>query len=661
MKNSFYIIAIIIFIASSCNSNDLINNGLLNVNKFSDETFREIYNFQDERNTKELLKFLTNRKDKYREAAALAFASVQDSNAIEQLFELLFNDDSENVRIAAAFAIGQINSQISENQLIKAFDNEKSDIVKKYILKALGKTGSNKSLSFVNNLFKEKSNEIIEQAKLLSISRFAIKGISDSICVENIIKIISDSKSSDTCNYLASIALGRIKNQNFDKYSDKITNCLKHTKNIFTQSNLCLALANSTIKNSFNFLDSIIKSDIDYRVKISAIRAISNYENENTEKSVYSSLSDSNVNVAISASEYFILEGKEENATNYFKWAKKQKNWRVRTNLLSAAIKYSKNKKEITNAIISGYNISENIYEKANLLKALGGNPNEYVFVSKEVYNADNVVISTYGMEALAEMRRNKDFEQFNNISIKHNKINLEEEFAIIFKRAILSGDVAMISIAAEIIRDPELNFINQYKNTYFLTQAMNNCILPKEIEAYIEIKKTVSYINGTEEKENPKFTEYKLDWKYIAKINKNQKVIIQTSKGNIELELCVEKAPLTVSTFLKLIDQGFYKNKKIHRVVPNFVIQDGCPRGDGWGSPDFSIRSEFSMINYEEGSIGMASAGKDTESSQWFITHSPTPHLDGRYTNFGKVISGIGIVHQIEVGDEILDMEIVE
>ncbi|HES60200.1 MAG TPA: peptidylprolyl isomerase, partial [Caldithrix sp.] len=109
------------------------------------------------------------------------------------------------------------------------------------------------------------------------------------------------------------------------------------------------------------------------------------------------------------------------------------------------------------------------------------------------------------------------------------------------------------------------------------------------------------------------------------------------------------------------LIDQGFYKNKKIHRVVPNFVIQDGCPRGDGWGSPDFSIRSEFSMINYEEGSIGMASAGKDTESSQWFITHSPTPHLDGRYTNFGKVISGIGIVHQIEVGDEILDMEIVE
>jgi cyclophilin family peptidyl-prolyl cis-trans isomerase len=95
-----------------------------------------------------------------------------------------------------------------------------------------------------------------------------------------------------------------------------------------------------------------------------------------------------------------------------------------------------------------------------------------------------------------------------------------------------------------------------------------------------------------------------------------------------------------------------------VHRVVPNFVIQDGCPRGDGVGGPAFTIGSELGPLYYEEGSVGMASAGKDTEGSQWFITHSPTPHLDGRYTIFAKVVEGMDVVHKIEIGDKILGFE---
>jgi cyclophilin family peptidyl-prolyl cis-trans isomerase len=95
--------------------------------------------------------------------------------------------------------------------------------------------------------------------------------------------------------------------------------------------------------------------------------------------------------------------------------------------------------------------------------------------------------------------------------------------------------------------------------------------------------------------------------------------------------------------------------------VVPNFVIQGGCNRGDGWGSEDYSIRSEFSMRRYTEGSVGMASAGKDTEGTQWFITHSPTPHLDGRYTIFAVVEEGMDVVHKIEVGDLIEKVELMK
>jgi len=644
---------------ASCNTKNSINEVFSGNNKFSDKTFQEIYNYQDQRNTKELLKFLTNENKIYREAAALAFASVQDSSAVSQLFEVLKTDDNQNVKIAAIFAIGQTNCKMSETGLMEIYNSKSSKTLNKYILEAIGKTGSEKALNFINDLYK--NNKTTKIGILWAYSRLAIKGITDSVAISNIIKSISSQKTSDTCKYVASIALSRLRNQNLDIYIDKIISSFRKTDNIFTKSNLCFAFLHIKSKKSFVFLDAILNSDIDYRIKINAIRSLSGLDTFNVDKSIKEALLDTNVNVAITASEYFLNKGKIKDAYKYFKWAKKQKKWRVRTNLFAASVKYAKNKKNIIDAIISGYNVSENLYEKANLLQSLGGEPKQYRFVSNEVFNAKNVVISTYGMEAFAEMRRNKDFDLYNKKSIAQKNINLYEEFALIFKRAILSGDVAMISVAAGVIRDTNLNYLNQYENTYFLTQALNNCKLPKEIEAYIELQKTISYINGIEKPENPKFNEFKPDWKHISKIKKNQIIIIKTSKGDIKLELYVEKTPFTVSTFIKLIEEGFYKNKVIHRVVPNFVIQDGCPRGDGWGGTDFSIRSEFANIKYKEGSIGMASAGKDTESSQWFITHSPTPRLDGRYTNFGSVISGIEIVHKIEVGDRIEDIILVK
>jgi cyclophilin family peptidyl-prolyl cis-trans isomerase len=148
------------------------------------------------------------------------------------------------------------------------------------------------------------------------------------------------------------------------------------------------------------------------------------------------------------------------------------------------------------------------------------------------------------------------------------------------------------------------------------------------------------------------------IDWEFVKTIPHDQQVRIQTSKGDIIIQLLVEEAPGSVANFLQLTNSGYFNGKNFHRVVPNFVIQGGCNRGDGWGSEDYSIRSEFSRRKYKEGSVGMASAGKDTEGTQWFITHSPTPHLDGRYTIFAEVVSGMDVVHQMAVGDQIIRVE---
>ncbi|OGX81681.1 hypothetical protein BEN49_15045 [Hymenobacter coccineus] len=139
-----------------------------------------------------------------------------------------------------------------------------------------------------------------------------------------------------------------------------------------------------------------------------------------------------------------------------------------------------------------------------------------------------------------------------------------------------------------------------------------------------------------------------------------NQRVKISTTQGDIVLELKVNDAPGSVASFVALVRRHFYDGLYFHRVVPDFVAQGGDPRGDGSGSTDYTLRSEFGDLRYREGSVGLASAGKDTESCQWFITHTPTPHLDGRYTIFAQVISGMSTVHHLEIGDKIVAVELV-
>ena len=128
--------------------------------------------------------------------------------------------------------------------------------------------------------------------------------------------------------------------------------------------------------------------------------------------------------------------------------------------------------------------------------------------------------------------------------------------------------------------------------------------------------------------------------------------VFIETGKGNIEFELAVIEAPQTSRNFMNLARKGFFNGLAIHRVVPDFVVQDGDPRGDGEGGPGYTIRDEINQRPYLRGTVGMALAGKDTGGSQFFITHSPQPHLDARYTVFGHVVNGMDVVDRIAVGD---------
>jgi cyclophilin family peptidyl-prolyl cis-trans isomerase/HEAT repeat protein len=136
------------------------------------------------------------------------------------------------------------------------------------------------------------------------------------------------------------------------------------------------------------------------------------------------------------------------------------------------------------------------------------------------------------------------------------------------------------------------------------------------------------------------------------AYVGKTVNATINTVRGPIRLELFGTDAPITVWNFLNLARSGYYRNTRFHRVVPNFVAQDGDPRDDGNGGPGYAIRDEMNRRRYERGAVGMALSGPDTGGSQYFITHSPQPHLDGHYTVFGRVIRGFDVLDKLVQGD---------
>jgi cyclophilin family peptidyl-prolyl cis-trans isomerase/HEAT repeat protein len=148
-------------------------------------------------------------------------------------------------------------------------------------------------------------------------------------------------------------------------------------------------------------------------------------------------------------------------------------------------------------------------------------------------------------------------------------------------------------------------------------------------------------------------------EWQAVVSPRFSPRAFIDTDKGTIELELAVIDAPLTVANFIALARKGFFRTNSIHRLVPDFVVQAGDPRGDGEGGPGYTIRDELNELPYLQGTVGMALDWEDTGGSQFFITHSPQPHLDARYTVFGRVVNGMDVVDRLVQWDVIRNVRI--
>ena len=652
-------------------------------NKYHDATIRQIGTAQDERNTAALLPYLTNANPTYRREAALALASVQAPAAVPALLPLL-RDAEPSVRRAAAYALGQTGDSTAVDSLRVRVLEEKDGQVRRYVHEALGRTVTRRSLP---ELWRVETLTDTARAAALAwgLSRAALRGLVSPESIRRTVAVLNLPKLPNRGRLVAVVDLSRIRGLDDDLARLAETTLLRmaakdrsyavraaavttlgriaitssSATSVPVPSAASTTPATKTTIGAAALLARLAIKDPDYRVRLSAIRALpfgpANYSASRT--TIFYALRHDRAPVALTAAEWLLAHAKGETGASLAALAdgNKQASPRVRATLLRAAVHHASpaTRSSLVETIEKRYPTVPTVYEKGFLLEALSEDPAAFDFVRTEAFAAgQSPVVAGYALAALLTMRRAADFPPAR-----------QADFVAAMRQGLTGGDVAQLGTASEAITDTKLYPDVQPADLAALRQAQGKLQLPREIEAWEGIQQALDKLEKA-----PKPTpsplamaqQHPIDWAVVQGVPLGQQVRLRTSKGIILLELKPNEAPGAVASFVTLIKEHFYDKLYFHRVVPNFVAQGGDPRGDGNGSAPYNLRSEFGDIRYEEGSVGLASAGKDTESCQFFITHTPTPHLDGRYPIFAQVVGGMDVVHKLEIGDQILSVELV-
>lgn len=633
----------------------------------SDPLFRKIHDFQDRQLRDSLYPFFRHEDPTYRYLAAMAFASIRDAGSNDSL-ALLLNDPSDEVRAAAAYAIGQAGDASGEPLLLRAFEREDTSgmywMANRAILEAIGKCGTEENLRALSTISTYRPTDtLLLEGQAWGIYRYALRDITLPEGTARMLAMATDKKYPEYVRLIAANYLSRARNIQIDSTeAPGLAGSSLSEENPNIRMALVAALGKAGGEAALAALLDAFGKEKDYRVRCNILRALGSFDYARVKPLALQALRSGNVHLAEQAVQFFLEKGAAEEAAFYWQTAKDTLSWQAQLGMYQAANRYLPayyvEYRDALNAELrQRFRSASSPYEKAAVLKALSEFGWNYRYMYREGFRAETPAIRTATMEALAAISNREGFRAFFGEGYRQ----VRRELLGMFLEAMQTGDPAMIAVAAGAIRNKGLNYQTYIESYSLLDTALARLKLPKEIETYNELRKTLAFLRGEPEPAalTPEFN-HPIDWSMVDQVAGGKKALIVTPRGNIELELLPEAAPATVANFVALIRQGFYADKVFHRVVPNFVIQGGGLRGDGYGSLDYTIRSELPSLHYDrEGYVGMASAGNHTECTQFFITHSPALHLDGNYTIFARVSKGMDVVHQIQAGDRIQEITI--
>lgn len=629
-----------------------------------------------------LIGHLSDPRPQARARAAFALGSVQAPEALGPLVAALA-DGSADVRRDAAFALGQLGAGEAVAPLAEAFAGEGDDAVRVRILQALGKIGTVGSADALVGL---DVPEALEADRTLALAVLgAVRMVRTPSGQEHLLARLDDPRPR--VREAAAYYFGRVPTP--EAWADRATRIREALDGYAKDDPAAMYLVQSLGRLDDPFdgerLRTWATSAGDWRIRANAMTAIGGPRlGPEDRAALYGGLDDPSAHVALAAAQTLARSGVgPDEARRIEVWIDGHPDrWQVVDPLLS--------------------------------LLARSGRA-DYVLGWIDALPPDDTVRAGVGLRALGVLPGDMARERLARVAASGSPRlaadavgalarrwsaspdSVARSFYLgVFSRALRSGSVRAAYEAAPVLADPAFVDLGGADT---LAAAYASMSTPRDLEAMQALlaalgatgspaaepvlkeasshgdpairraaAEALASLTGQAAPSAPAAGEADtagsgatpvtpaVDWGYLSGLGDAPRLVLETARGRVAVRMETEEAPQTVQTIATLAEAGRYDGVPFHRVVPNFVVQGGdFASGDGFGGPGFTIRSEFTLIPYLRGVIGMASAGKDTEGSQFFITHSMQPHLDGGYTAFGWVVEGMDVVDRLLVGDRIV------
>jgi cyclophilin family peptidyl-prolyl cis-trans isomerase len=661
MKKLFYVLIVFSLFISDCtnNNNDLVKTTF--TRSFDKDI---IYSY-----------FTSNSPSKIK-AALLSVSHSEDTSFIPSITALPFKEYSQLI----CFAVGQIGPCYNSTEFLWGKTiSEHMTKNSRFIFEALGKTGSEKDLAKITNMYSNYDAPTFPYSGIsLAVRQFAFRGITSERAAQILVEEVTNPLNATERKNDALFTLARTGSS--DKINIELGRnlMLPPTNNPDTIKLKQYSLMNFRTQKYFPTDENILKSvlpETNVLLKIETARSLS-YRQISTQQDIdlyLKYLSDENPNVCRAAANSIVnLNPGSEGLKDHLKMKIEELFFENLTGhtLGELLLSYSELFK-LTPASIA----QDILYNKTI--------PSNYRYNFLGKFNDDPDILSKFISEYNTSNNLNDRISILNNLVNFQKNFNSRKDLFGLLIENISSEHTPLVAITAESI---DSVFVLQGKNQ--IKQKIRNSIINKKDNPDFA-EGTISLLNLSEKIDSnfySEMTELALEStvysvrKFISE-KKGFKVTgekpsdhldemlensfayktaeVKTSKGIFIIEFLPQYAPVSVGNFCTLAEKNFFNNVQFHRVVPGFVIQCGDKSGTGWGGPGYEIISETSPFSYDVGMVGMASSGKDTEGSQWFVMQGSYPHLNGRYSLFARVLQGMEVVYNIDQDDKILSVNL--
>jgi cyclophilin family peptidyl-prolyl cis-trans isomerase/HEAT repeat protein len=589
--------------------------------RWDNERLWPVLRAQERRDTEALCALLEHEAAEVREAAAMAFASVQDTLGIPCLLDAL-RDGSVGVRATAVHALGFMADSLT--------------------LQRMGELSINEEDSTVQRAYRCASFVALQRSGRLTDPRVVLNHLDMARGHER-------ARAADALRRMPDSTLHLLVHE----LRERIPQASPDARQF-----LVLALGRSGDSGQWPYLERLMVLDPDPGVQVNALRALARLG-----EPLFDTLA-----LAMTATHplgyaaWDLLKDRPPlTGRSYLDPIGPGMDQVVRIRLLGMAMRHADahladSVRAVLDAIVTG---TADPYQRAAAIEARAS------VVDEAFHNALTTLLRSDGPPVVRQAAFQGLVKEVRDFMATARFANMEAQYAQlggVLRSAMGTGDAGLISAAAEELLKEEPAAIRTMLPTGMENGARAKLLPIRDLEARSLLDQVVAKRDSLPVPAHraPAFN-HPIDPIKLRALPQGQRYRITTTKGEVIIATDVNDCPGSSLAFDSLVTAGYYNGKAFHRMVPNFVVQGGCPRGDGYGGMPWTLRTEIGRKPFTAGSVGLASAGRDTEGCQFFITHSATPHLDGRYTRFGEVIEGMDVVWRLQVGDVMVRVERVE